>query len=272
MIETFRSIVHPWECDAVDHFTTAYFFAAFGSADWRLLQRLGLDIGDIAAIEPHSCETRFMRELRAGDPYHIVSGVLVAMPGSLVVGHRLFNSETGEVSASHVQAFSGAIDRTTDAPIDWPDEPPMLEVAFGSLEIWSPTAANIVQARDLDHAGRLSLATLIHCASDANVQFQNRIGMTSSYMRDNASGLATLGYLIAIGELPTSPGAVIEIESALARLGRSSFTMAHRVVDGHKRTLIATVAQLGVHFDRRARRGAEIPQRIRDIANKLAPH
>jgi acyl-CoA thioester hydrolase len=236
MIETYRSIVHPWECDSVDHFTTAYYFAAFASANWHLLQRTGLNQRQIARLQPQSCQTRFMRELRAGDPYHIVSGLLESRRRSVVVGHRLFNSETGAPSASHAQTFASATDMVIAAePIDWPEERPLDKVAFDRLAVWSPTAANIVQSRDLDHSGTLSLATLIHCASDANVQFQNRIGMTSSYMRENLIGFATMAYQIVIGELPSSAGVIIEIESALAHLGRSSLCFAHRVVDGRSR-------------------------------------
>ena len=269
MIETYRSIVHAWECDSVDHFTTAYYFAAFGTANWHLLQRLGLEPAGIAALEPLSCQARFMRELRAGDPYHIVSGVLDQGPSMARLGHRLFNSETGAPCATFAQDFSGEIEK--GEPIDWPDERPMDEVSFDKLAVWSPTAVNIVHARDLDQSGRLSLATLIHCASDANVQFQNRIGMTSSYMHENLIGFATMAYRIGIARLPRETGAVVEIESALAHLGRSSLCFAHRVVDGRSRAPIATVAQFGVHFDRKARRPAEIPDHIRKTAQGLAP-
>jgi len=263
MIETYRSIVHAWECDSVDHFTTAYYFSAFGSAHWHLARRLGLDS---AKLETRSCRTRFMRELRAGDPYHIVSGVLAATPACF--GHQLFNSETTELCATLAQAFSGPV--VAREPIDWPYERPMDPVDFDALAVWSPTAANIVQARDIDHSGGLSLSTLIHCCSDANVQFQNRIGMTSSYMHDNRIGFATMAYQIGIGQLPDAPGVVIEIESALAHLGRSSLSFAHRAIDGETRALIATVAQFGVHFDRKSRRPAAIPAPIRNVAEALA--
>lgn len=267
MIETYRSMVHPWECDTVDHFTTAFYFAAFGSANWHLLQHSGLDPGAIAALEPIGCQTRFMRELRAGDTYHIVSGVLDTAPARL--GHQLFNSETAELCATHAQDFAGDIARLE--PIDWPDERPIDEIDFACLSVWSPTAANVVHARDLDHSGRLSLSALIHCGSDANVQFQNRIGMTSSYMRDNRIGFATMAYKMGFDRLPRAPGTVIRIESALAHLGRTSFAIAHRVVDGGTGTPVATIAQFGVHFDRKARRPAEIPDHIRQQALKLAP-
>lgn len=268
MIETYRSIVHAWECDSVDHFTTGYWYAAFGDADRHLLQRLGLDGAAIAALRPSACRTRFTRELRAGEAYHIVSGILDGPEGTARFGHHLVNSETGALCATHVQDFAGEIGARE--PIDWPEERPMDEVDFASLAPWSPTAANVVEARDLDWSGRMSLSTLIHRCSDANVQFQNRIGMTSSYMHENLIGFATMAYRIAIGELPGQAGAVIEIESALAHLGRSSLCFAHHVRDGLSGETIATVAQFGVHFDRKARRPAEIPDTIRTTAEGLA--
>ena len=68
----------------------------FGSAEWNLLQRLGLDSSGIAALEPRSCRTRFMHELRAGSAYHIVSGVLDADPGTA----RLFLKDVTPASVA----------------------------------------------------------------------------------------------------------------------------------------------------------------------------
>jgi acyl-CoA thioesterase FadM len=121
----------------------------------------------------------------------------------------------------------------------------------------------------------MSLSTLIHYGSDANVQFQNRIGMTSSYMHENLIGFATMAYQIELHGLPREPGAIVEIESALAHLGRSSLRIAHRVIDGRTRAPIATLAQYGVHFDRQSRRPDEIPshspQDRRDARAAIAP-
>ena len=268
MIETCRSIVRAWECDSVDHFTTGYYFAAFGNANWHLLQHLGLDGPAMAALEPRGCQNRFMRELRAGDPYHVVSGVLDTGPGSTRLGHQLFNSETGFLCATHAQEFDGTIENSE--PIDWPEERPIDFVDFDRPALWSPTALGILQPRDMDYSGRMSLATLIHCGSDASVQFQNRIGMTSSYMQENVIGFATMAYRIGFDNLPTAPGAIVRVVSALAHIGRSSLCFAHRFVEKRSGEPIATVAQFGVHFDRKARRPAEIPERIRKQAQGLA--
>jgi acyl-CoA thioesterase FadM len=88
-------------------------------------------------------------------------------------------------------------------------------------------------------------------------------------MQENLIGFATMAYLIGFNELPSAPGAIVRVESALAHIGRSSLCFAHRFVEGRSGEPIATVAQFGVHFDRKARRPAEIPEAIRKTAQAL---
>jgi len=270
MTETLRSIVHPWECDAVDHFTTGFYFAAYSAAQAHLFRLLGYSTGDIAALRPAACRTTFKRELAAGDAYHIDSGVIAHDPAHLRIGHKLYNSETNDLAATHETAFTGDVTRPRpDAPIDWAEEDAGREVDFAALSGWSTTAQTLMRPGDLDAAGRLDLSALILHASDANVQFQNRIGMTSSYMRAEKIGFATFAYRITLHDLPREPGTVLKTESAVVQLGRSSLWFAHRVTDGLTGAAIADVAQFGVHFDRRARASAPIPERIREQAQRL---
>ena len=263
MPETLRSIVHPWECDAVEHFTTAYYFKAYAAALWRLLQALGYSESEIAAFRPLSCRARFMQELRAGDPYHIESGVLQQGSDSLTIGHKLYNSETGTLSATHVQGFGGTARAGAEThSIRLEEDARTPEIDFGRQTIWSITSQAVVLQADIGHTGRLDLSALIHHTSDANVQFQNMLGMTSSYMLEKRIGFATFAYRIEIRELPRAAGAVMKTQSALAHVGRSSLWFAHRVVDASG-SPIADVAQFGVHFDRVARAPAPIPDAIR---------
>lgn len=272
MFETLRSIVHPWECDAVDHFTTAYYFRAFTSANRHLLQRLGRP-GELAGLLPLSCHTRFARELRAGDPYHLMSGIIEADRQSIVLGHRLFNSETDALCATHRQKLGGECPPVDEGHrIEWQEENPVAEVDYQRLARWSRTALSVVGRDDLDPTGRLSLTALIHFTSDASVQFQNMIGMTSSYMREERIGFATMGYEIDLYSLSTTPGTALEVETALAHLGRSSLLFAHRAVDVRTGALVARVAQFGVHFDRVARRSAQVPAHIRMAAERIVGH
>jgi len=270
MIETLRGVAHPWECDAVDHFTTAYYFAAYGAAQRHLFQWLGYSLAETAALRPSACETTFRRELAAGDPYHIESGLLARETGRLRIGHRLYNSETGELSATNAVEFNGDTRAPSpDAAMGWDVAPAGEPLDFAALAHWSMTAQAVVRACDIDETGRLGLSALIHHTSDANVQFQNMVGMTSSYMREEKIGYATFGYRITLHDLPREAGAVMRCESAVARVGRSSLWFAHRVRDGLTGAGIADVAQFGVHFDRRARASAPLPEGIRARAKAM---
>lgn len=267
MPEALRSTVHPWECDSVDHFTTGFYFAAYSAAQSHLFRLLGYTTDDVAALRPVACRTIFKQELAAGDVYHIESGVLAHDPAHLRIGHRLYNSETNDLAGIHVVAFEGDVTRPRpDAPIDWAEEEAGREVDFAVLSGWSTTAQTLVRPEHLDATGRLDLSALILHTSDANVQSQNRVGMTSSYMREEEIGYATFAYRITLHDLPREAGTVLKTESAVVHLGRSSLWFAHRVTNGLSGAAIADVAQFGVHFDRRARASAPIPERIREQA------
>ena len=41
--ETFRGDVTPWEVDATEHFTVAYYYEKFEAATWRFLRERGVD-------------------------------------------------------------------------------------------------------------------------------------------------------------------------------------------------------------------------------------
>ena len=270
MEETLRSIVHPWECDAVEHFTTAYYFRAYSSAQWHLLQLLGLAEDAIAALRPVACQTGFSQELRAGDAYHIESGVVAQAEGRLSLGHRLYNSETGDLASTHLQSFEGpAPTADRGLMLDWAEARTEPDTDFDQLTVWSLTSQSLVHAQDLDHTGCLDFSPLIHHTSDANVQFQNRIGMTSSYMHEQRIGFSTFGYQIRIHELPRKAGTMLKTDTALAKLGRSSLSFAHRVSDKRTGALIADVMQLGVHLDRVKRKSAPIPEHIRQTAERF---
>ena len=40
LIETYRSVVAPWECDVMGHLTIAYYFDRFTDAAFNLVERL----------------------------------------------------------------------------------------------------------------------------------------------------------------------------------------------------------------------------------------
>src|SRR5256884_3614349 len=100
-LETYRGTVSRWEVDHTARLTVAYSFARIADAGLGALEAIGLG-ADYAAHERRACVTvdcyaRYSRELRVGDILHIESGVVGVEPAGLVLGHKLFNTETGEV-------------------------------------------------------------------------------------------------------------------------------------------------------------------------------
>lgn len=270
MIETLRSIVHPWECDAVEHFTTAYYFRTFSHASWHLLHSCGYDESDYAMLAPVSCRTRFIRELRANDPYHLESGLIAQDANAITVGHRLFNSETNALCATF-ELLLTSVPQPVEVPIaiDWDIEAPANVIDFDKVSQWFTTSCSVVQSTDIDLSGRFDLNSLIHHASDANVQFQNMLGMTSSYMHKKKIGFSTAEYQIEFGALPATSGTIIETRSGLAHIGRTSLWVAHQVRDRISGALVANLSQFGVHLDRVARKASPIPDSIRETMKAM---
>ena len=62
--ETFRGDVAPWEVDATEHFTVAYYYEKFEAATWRFLREKGVDPTAARTID---ALTHYKAELRERD-------------------------------------------------------------------------------------------------------------------------------------------------------------------------------------------------------------
>ena len=124
-LETYRGFVYRWEVDHNDHLTVAYYLARVADAGLGLLEALGLGPAYMKrsgrGCVTSDCYVRYQRELRVGDILHIESGVIRAERDTLVLGHKVFNSENGEVcttveqSVRHVDLKRRAAARLTPA-------------------------------------------------------------------------------------------------------------------------------------------------------------
>ena len=95
--ETWRGIVAPWECDITEHFTIAYYFDRLADATAIMAGSLGLDGASPSA--GRRFDVRFVRELRAGASFHILSAPIALDEASLRLGHQFVDSANGEVTA-----------------------------------------------------------------------------------------------------------------------------------------------------------------------------
>jgi acyl-CoA thioesterase FadM len=267
--ETYRGIVKAWECDVFDHLTIAYYYEHYEDASALALDAFAAGHGPSRTTGLY---VRHLREFRAGDSLHIMSAPIAAGEGTLRLGHKVFDSATGDVCATVEQSLEFTVpDRIEiaggltawDGPPREAREPPKGSPNF------VPAGRSIVKSWETGPGG-LGWQHMIHRFSGAGLHACNAIGMTARYLRENHRGFSTFELDLAIKAVPVV-GDHLVVESALIQIGRSSIRVLHRMRDGRSGAEIATLGQYGVHFDMEARRPAPLPDALRAAADRLLP-
>ena len=101
--ETFRGDVSPWEVDATEHFTVAYYYEKFEAATWRFLRQSGADPAAARTVE---ALTHYKSELRDRDIYRIETALIDASE-TPTIAHKLFNAESGALCTTMQQTLAG---------------------------------------------------------------------------------------------------------------------------------------------------------------------
>ncbi len=272
--ETWRGIVAPWECDITEHFTIAYYFDRLADAAATTAESLGLDG---APLSPgRRFDVRFVRELRAGASFHILSAPLALVDGALRLGHQFIDSADGEVTtwvqetrdiaaASFAPATRDAISRRL-APWPGPTVEPRPEPS--ATEGFVPTARDRVKPADLDADGNFALAAFVHRFTAGCVQALAAIGATAGYMHAERRGFSTFELALQVSALPRLGHAVL-VDTAIVHLGNSSIRFIHRMRDPTDGSEFARLGQFGVQLDLDARRPEALPEALRAAARRL---
>jgi acyl-CoA thioesterase FadM len=273
-IETYRGIVSPWECDLTEHFTIAYYFDRLADAQASVAETLGLTDLMPGGVCPGRLDLRFVRELRAGASFHILSGPLAVDESGVRLGHRIIDSANDETVTWVVRS------------IDLPPAPPALREAIaGRVLPWEgpaieprpeptttkgfiPTARGRVKPGDLDASGHLSLAGFVHRFTDACIQALAAIGVSAEYMRAERRGYSTFELALHIAK-PPRLGAAFLVETGIVHLGNSSVRFLHRMSDPRSGEEFARLGQFGVQLDLDARRPAALPEELRARAARI---
>lgn len=269
-IETFRSAVHAWECDAVEHFTTAYYLHKISSSAMRMLIELGYAVDDPFIPTTRYFYGNFSNELHKGDVYHIEVGVVEASESELVLGHRVIDSDSETLCASFLQRLDGRAKADAEQyRIDWNGPEPEERPAVPEDAQWTPTSAFVARPEELDWSERLDLGAYINHMSAANIQTQTLIGMSPSYMRKQRIGFSTFEYQFRLLGTPPRLGDVLETSSAVAHVGRTSLRFVHRMRNTSTGEPVAILSQMGVHLDLDTRRPAPLPELLATKARGL---
>jgi acyl-CoA thioesterase FadM len=265
-IETHRSMVKAWECDSFGHFTVAYYFDRIADASATLRERLGGE-----RWTPLGYDASFVVELRAGEAFHVESGLIGGTESILRLGHRLINSATGKLCTTVEERVQLPADAPlpTEHRIEWDaakEDPGFAdEMSRGLIA----SALDRVRPTEVDVRGELALASYVHRSSIGCIQLLTAMGLTPDYLREARRGFSTFGVDLRLE--PPSPRAddAMALASGLMQLGSSSVRMIHRLFDASTGRRVATLRQSGVHFDLEARRSTPIPQELRAKASAL---
>jgi len=260
--ETFRGDVSPWEVDATEHFTVAYYYEKFEAAAWRFLHEAGVDP---AAARTTEALTHYKAELRSRDIYK-VDTALISAGETPTIAHKIFNAESGELCTTMQQTLAGV---TLSGPmVDWDGDARENRPIPGDDATWVPALRNIVRPNEVDWAGNLSLAGYIHRFSTANSFIMSAFGMTPEYMTTTRVGLSTFEFQLTFQDQVRS-GDMIDIESTIAQLGGSSLRLYHRMRNAQTGADIGSLSQFGVQLDLDARRPSRIADDVRARAKAM---
>jgi acyl-CoA thioesterase FadM len=270
--ETYRGVVAAWECDAFAHLTIAYYFARLEDASVAALD----EVPGAGRARTGELYVRLMKEFRAADLMHVTSAPIALDGDSLTIGHKIFDSASGELTTTTEQrvALAGlsSKDRAAlaarlaawDGPAREARPAPNVDTGF------VPSGQRVVQPWEIGNDKALSWQHLIHHFSGAGLHACRAAGMTPKYLRDNRRGYSTFELDVAIDALPRA-GDRIAVRSGIMQVGKSSIRFLHRMVDARTGKHLASMGQFGVHFDLEARRPTPLPDALREAAIALVP-
>jgi len=272
--ETWRGIVSPWECDITEHFTIAYYFDRLADAASIMAGSLGLS--GVSHSVGCRFDVRFVRELRAGASFHILSAPIALDGASLRLGHQFVDSANGEatawveetidISAARLpQAIREAIGRRL-AP--WPGPAVERRPEPSNFDAFIPTARNRVKPMDLSPEGDFALAAFVHRFTAGCVQALAAIGATASYLEAERRGYSTFELALQASGWPRL-GSPVLVETGIVHLGNSSIRFMHRMSDPVDGRELARLSQFGVQLDLDTRRPAALPEALRAAAAPL---
>src|SRR5579864_7734834 len=196
-IETHRSMVKAWECDSFGHFTVAYYFDRIADASATAREALSIPEGWM----PAEYTARFISELRAGEVFHVESGVIAVEDVALRLGHSLINSATGNVCSTIEERLAanagsrGLSTRDREAlrarAVTWENGKEDPGFADDAADGWITSARDRVRPPELDADGHLGLAGYVHRSSIGCIQLLTAMGLSPDYLRENRRGFST---------------------------------------------------------------------------------
>jgi acyl-CoA thioester hydrolase len=269
-LETVRGTVHRWQIDSTDHFTVAYYFERLGDAAFAMLDALGLPPAAAPTLDVY---VRYQRELRVGDIFHIMTGVVDVGDDALVLGHKVFDSGDGALCTTVEHRLRGPLPadarRKAEAHrVSWDGPKREARPQPRGLDGFADSTRDTVRPWEIDVTGGSALTHYVHRFSAANAHSTAVFGLTPAFYRDERRGFSTFEFQLALdGAL--RPGDLVVVKSAPLHVGNTSLRIFHQMLDARTGRRVAALDQLGVVLDLDARRPAPMPDWMKERAKAL---
>jgi acyl-CoA thioester hydrolase len=269
-LETVRSMVQRWEIDNTDHFTVAYYFARLGDAAFAMCDALGLAPTAMTTTDVY---VRYQRELRVGDIFHIVSGIIEVGDEMLLLGHKIVDSGDEALTTTVEHRFRGALPaaarkKAEDHRVAWDGPKREIRAHPRGLEGFYDAGRDSVRPWEIDLTGGSALSHYIHRFSASNGHATATFGLTPEFYREQRRGFSTFEFHLAV-EAPLRAGDLVLVKSAPLHVGNTSLRMFHQMLDARTGIRVAALDQLGVLLDLDARRPAPMPEWMKARAKAL---
>lgn len=259
LIETYRGTVAAWECDHYGHMNVQHYMGRISDAAGTLLHAIGLGAEDskrlrlgFAALHQ---EIDYRRELLAGDPIVMQSGVAEAAGKKIRFRHRLLNAETGEVSmtASVFGVFLD-LDRRRATPMPPEVEARAQAMAIGDADIMpdgpvailGPLEAPVASQRscvnpwECDRMGHLNVQFYLARAADADAQLLAAVGIGPARQRREGLSPRVLEHR-TLFRRELRVGTVTAARSAVRRIDGGQLHVVTELTNGETGVLAAQI-------------------------------
>ncbi len=137
---------------------------------------------------------------------------------------------------------------------------------------WYETGRGVVVPWKCDHFGHLNVRFYAEAFDDASFHIWSAIGVPIGEIeeQDGLIGVVASMKIDFLAEMRV--GQLWIVDSAILRVGTKSFTYRERMRDTHSGRVHATADLVEVFFDKRERRAAPMPERVRTLleAKRLA--
>lgn len=117
-----------------------------------------------------------------------------------------------------------------------------------------------------DQVGHMNVMWYVGKFDEATWNLLASIGLTPSYLRDNARGMAAVQQNISYRR-ELLPGDVVEVGSRVLSVGDKVIRFEHEMRNGETGEVAATCELTAVHLDRESRHACPFPAAVREAAD-----